>query len=235
MAINVTRLLKQVKKIVGVQDEEWTTPSLAGSSRLYALSILEDYIPDLVARWRYNFCQGLYTSDSTEPTRKIKITSDDKALIFEKNMVGVEWGKIGDSDLDIKSLLTIQEDELQDGGSVRYGYFEINENTGQVMVRLLSEVAGAQVKAVILKVPKIKAFPDEFHNLFLFQVSEHLLLEKQKNNVDAARAEYLKKLAKKEEDISIKWAFSSRSETDMRVEVSYANSSMFRSGSSRVR
>lgn len=218
MAVNDKRLFEQIKKVVGVQDDEWNNPSFTtGTTRKYAKHILDCYLPILASRWKYSFLQGKYTSDSTDTSRKILITADDKGLYIKENMLSILWAKIGTALLEIRKLVDIESCQLSDNGTVRYGYYEIDEQNKNTVCRLLSVVNGAKVEAVILKHPHHTAFPTEFHDLFVFQVAERIFLEKQKNNDEGARSQYEQRLAKLEQDISTKWLESSKTENDYSV------------------
>lgn len=236
MSINEATLLSKVKKIVGIQDEEWNAAGFSGGlTRNLAQDLLQEYVRDICVRYKYTFLQGKYTSDSTDKTRKITIYNDDKALIWEDNFLELKWAKIGSTELKVKPLHDIESLEWTDDNGIRYGYFEVIESKGLLVIRLLTALSGAVVTAVIKKVPSFKFFPKEFERLFIYMLSEELTMLKQKNNDEGARLAFLEKLNRKEAMISQSWVEMAESETDVVMLTPYSGKTFYKSGRSIAR
>lgn len=231
MAINEAKLFKRIKRTVGVQDEEWDSPGIeVGFTREYAADLLDSFLTTISAVWRYSFLQKEVDSESTSEDDKIDLTSDRQYILFKKKILSIEWAQIGSNDLEIASKLRIKEEKLADGDVV-YGSEEIDSN-GNVAIKLLTAIAaGTSLEAIILRYPRVKYFPPEFENLFIYLVTTEMLLEKQKNNTDAARREYEAKVEKWLKDISQRWAQTSKSQIDgVRIKTMFKNVRNYRTG-----
>ena len=236
MSINEATLLNKVKKIVGIQDEEWNAAGFSGGiTRNLAKDILEEYVRDLCVRYKYTFLQGKYTSDNTDKTRKLNVYNDDKAIIWEDNFLEYKWGKIGEIELKIKPLGDIEALKWTDSNAIRYGYFEVIESKGLLVVRLLTALSGSVVTAVMKKVPSFKFFPKEFERMFIYMLAEELTMLKQKNNDEGARLAFLEKLNRKEEMVSQSWVEMAESETDVVHLTPYSGKTFYKSGRSTAR
>lgn len=226
------RLLITIKRKAGIQDEEWDSPSLEeGFSRLYVIGRLQDYLMELCSYWKYRFLQAKYTSDSTNSKTKLTVVGASKYIILNEDIAQIELFKVGTDDLTVLSLLELEEEEITDGGTDRYGYEYQDPDTGQTKIMLLGTIPSTTVvKAIVLRYPEIKFFPPEFFNLFLYVMTEEIMLEKQKSNLDAAKAEYEKKRKELEEKISDRWAGFNKSRLNKVIRTPFAPKMGYRSG-----
>ena len=236
MSIDEAKLLLKVKKNVGIQDEEWNAGGFSGGiTRNLAKDILQDYLRELCVRYKYTFTQGKYTSDATDKTRKLTIYNDDKGIIWEDDFLAFQWAKIGDIELKVKTLNDIESLKWTDDNALRYGYFEIIESKGILIIRLQTALSGSVITAVLKKVPSFKFFPKEFERLFLYMLTEELTMLKQKNNDEGVRLAFLQKLQRKEEMISQSWVEMAETETDVVHLTPYSGKTFYRSGRSTAR
>ena len=173
----------EIRKGVKVHVNEWTNPDPGfGITLETANRKIENYIPYFVSKFRPNFCNKLYDSDSDDDTLIPRLnTTTYKQIIMEERFLALKKCKLGDRFLEIKDPGDIVHFDYEsgDGISESRGYWT-QTSEGLWVIQLISAIsASTRVWMAVLEYPRnLEDFPKVFEPLFIMKATYDLLKQK---------------------------------------------------------
>ena len=227
MAIDVSKLLKEVQEGLQVGDDQWDRGQIGvGINRLTVSNWIDHTLYALVTKHKFRFLQALLDSNLTAGTPNY-ITTQNSGLDvrLDDNVFGIETGRIGTTArIFVVHQSTILYYDLEDTVSEKYAFELLDEINGKRILRFLADQSGSRIRLAVYRYPKsIKSFPPDFYAYFRDILIAQGLLRTQSANLDDQYKKFVEQIKVMEKSLVDRYT----AETNIELTIPLPNNDLY--------